>query len=363
MLDTVNFVSKLQREGYSHCCVVPCSFAKHLINALINFGDGLEYIPCASESVACSIASGLRMSGQRPIVIVQSSGLANMISCVTSLLKPYDIFFPIIVSWRTYVEGGTEIQHAHLANKLPDLIHACGYQYELLDQDLEDNAIDQLIRCEEGHRMLVLNKNTFSSITLDNRHRHDLSHYPKRSEYLRLLNNHYQDQDVIFIGTTGNTSREMYAFMSNSNNFYMSGNMGGALSIGLGAAKGGKRVVVCGGDAEFVMHMGGIATTGRYANEIIDLTYLLFDNESNKSTGGQRSYQGHVNYSEIVASCGGVVSSAIDSIDVFLPKLLELNKVKGFKFMHIKSSYDAEIPRPSAEIIRSSQEAFFRPSR
>ena len=41
----------------------------------------------------------------------------------------------------------------------------------------------------------------------------------------------------------------MYAFMKNTNNFYMVGNMGGALSIGLGAAKAGKNVIVCGGDA------------------------------------------------------------------------------------------------------------------
>ena len=43
---------------------MPCSFAKNLINAAINKGDELEYIPCASEAVACSIAAGLRMGGK-----------------------------------------------------------------------------------------------------------------------------------------------------------------------------------------------------------------------------------------------------------------------------------------------------------
>ena len=38
----------------------------------------------------------------------------------------------------------------------------------------------------------------------------------------------------------------------------MAGNMGGALSLGFGAAMAGKKVIVCGGDAEFVMHMGGL---------------------------------------------------------------------------------------------------------
>ena len=98
------------------CCAM--QFAKNLINAAINKGDELEYIPCASEAVACSIAAGLRMGG-KTIVIVQSSGLTNMVSCITSLLIPYEITFPIITSWRSYKEGDSEIQHKHLATKLP----------------------------------------------------------------------------------------------------------------------------------------------------------------------------------------------------------------------------------------------------
>ena len=93
-LKTEKFVYELINEGYTHLCVVPCSFAKYLINEAIN-NTNIEYIPCASEAVACSIAAGLKISGKSPIVIVQSSGLTNMGSCITSLLKPYNITFPI----------------------------------------------------------------------------------------------------------------------------------------------------------------------------------------------------------------------------------------------------------------------------
>ena len=54
----------------------------------------------------------------------------------------------------------------------------------------------------------------------------------------------------------------------------MAGNMGGALSVGLGAALGGKKVIICGGDAEFVMHLGGMTTAGRYSDKVF-LIYLL----------------------------------------------------------------------------------------
>ena len=114
MLNTDIFLNRLIIEGYTHLCVVPCSFAKNIINAIIN-SDKIEYIPSASEAVACSIAVGLKMSGAKPIVIVQSSGLTNMGSCITSLLKPYGVTFPIITSWRTYKDGDSEIQHQHLA--------------------------------------------------------------------------------------------------------------------------------------------------------------------------------------------------------------------------------------------------------
>jgi hypothetical protein len=60
MLDTEEFISKLAGEGYNHFCVVPFSFGKNLINASINHSKKIEYLPCASEAVACSVAIGLK---------------------------------------------------------------------------------------------------------------------------------------------------------------------------------------------------------------------------------------------------------------------------------------------------------------
>ena len=117
------------------------------------------------------------------------------------------------------------------------------------------------------------------------------------------MNDRFKHSEDLCIGTTGNTAREMYSFMPGTNNFYMADNMGGALSLGLGAEKGGKKVLVCGGDAEFVMHLGGLTTAGRY-DKRIDLTYILFDNESNKSTGGQKTLQGHLDYIGIAKNSG-----------------------------------------------------------
>ena len=69
-LNTVNLINRLIDSGYTHLCVVPCSFAKSIINEAIN-NDNIEYLPAASEAVACSIAAGLKMAKKNPIVIVQ----------------------------------------------------------------------------------------------------------------------------------------------------------------------------------------------------------------------------------------------------------------------------------------------------
>jgi len=352
-LDTNSFLDRLISNGYTHLCVVPCSFAKNIINAAIN-NENIEYVPCASEAVACSIAAGLKMADSKPIVIVQSSGVTNMGSCMTSLLNPYDVTFPIITSWRTYKEGDSEIQHQHLATELPALISSYGYEHTIVDQDNIDNAIAQINTCNESKTVAVLKKDTFTNVKLEEKHIIDLSNYTPRSEFLIKMNEMFKDTKTLFIGTTGNTAREMYSFMSDTHNFYMAGNMGGALSLGLGAAMAGKKVVICGGDAEFVMHMGGLTTAGRYKN--IDLTYLLFDNESNKSTGGQNTYQSHVNYINIAKNSGiDTVGEVITDLEEFTTTFKKMQTISGPKFLCVKCGMDDETPRPPLDIVKVSE--------
>ena len=174
MLDTRKFVIGLVERGYSHLCVVPCSFAKNLINEAIN-NENIAYIPCASEAVAVSVAAGLKMAGKSPIVIVQSSGLTNMGSNMTSLLKPYGVTFPIITSWRTYKDGDSEIQHQHLATELPKLIESYGYEHTIINQESINDAFNQVDTCNASHTIGILKKDTFSKEVLDDKHLLDLS--------------------------------------------------------------------------------------------------------------------------------------------------------------------------------------------
>lgn len=360
MIDSDLFIKTLINEKYTHLCVVPCSFATGLINSCINNSENISYIPCASEGIACSVAAGLSLSDKRPIVIIQSSGLTNLGSCITSLVVPYQIHFPIIVSWRTYKDGDSEIQHKHLAKRLPNLANCYGYAFQNIGDNINE-MVENINECWNKNIILYISKDTFSITPLKDFYKKDLSKYPKRSEYLIKLNEISTKENIKFIGTTGNTSREMNQFMDKTNNFYMAGNMGGALSLGLGASLGGNKVIICGGDAEFTMHMGGMSTAGRYHKEA-KLLYIVFDNESNKSTGGQDTYQKHIDYLEIAkANNWRVYEKIIVNIEEFENELKSLLKsFSGLNFFHVKCSFDGMCERPKAEKIIYSKYIFYK---
>jgi phosphonopyruvate decarboxylase len=228
------------------------------------------------------------------------------------------------------------------------LIDAYGYSHTILDKNSVEQAVSQINECEITNQICLLEKETFSKILLNKENQLDLSIYPKRSEYLKILNEQFKGRDTIFIGTTGNTAREMYTFMPDTNNFYMVGNMGGALSVGLGMAKAGKKVIVCGGDAEFVMHMGGVITAARY--QYIDLTYIIFDNESNKSTGGQKTCNEFFNYNIFIKSLG-LIDSKVRSVSMLRNFLRNKENTEGVKLISLKCSYDHLVKRPPLSLI------------
>ncbi len=363
MIDTIQFVNKLSERGYTHICAVPCSFGKDFINAVIN-SSSIEYIPCASEAIAASTAVGLRISGAFPIVFIQSSGACNLGSCLTSLANPYSVFFPIICSWRTYKDGDSEIQHKHLSHSLTKLISAYGYEYKKLPSEDLNLALDIIDLANNSLSFCLLNSGTFSPVELDDIHKISIDHYPSRMTYMSKIIGDQRFKNYLLVATTGHTSRELSSINSSHHRFYMAGNMGGALSLGLGALLTGKSSLVFGGDAEFVMHMGGLTTAGRYKNlsspKSGNLIYVLFDNFTNKSTGGQRTYQEHINYCDIANSSGLVSLGSISSLDEFekvLSKYNFDNKNKTY-FIHINCSFDPVQPRPKLISVLKSSKIF-----
>jgi thiamine pyrophosphate-dependent acetolactate synthase large subunit-like protein len=177
--------------------------------------------------------------------------------------------------------------------------------------------------------------------------------------FRKFLNQKFRDANVLFIGTTGHTAREMFTHMPATQNFYMAGNMGGALSVGYGASLAGRPVIVCGGDAENLMHLGGMATAAAGPVAAGPLLYVVFDNRSNKSTGGQTSNNSNIDYTGLAASLGfSLLGETITNLGEFATALEKLALAASPSFLHVMCNYDPLTPRPPAELIRDSVQAF-----
>lgn len=111
-------------KKYDFIIGVPCSRLKDFIDRIEN------YIPCTREDEAMALAVGAYLTGKKPLVFFQNSGLGNVVDIITSLLKPYDIKIDLLISVRSKPE-----HHAFMGKITKKLLKLLEYEdYELVVQ-------------------------------------------------------------------------------------------------------------------------------------------------------------------------------------------------------------------------------------
>jgi sulfopyruvate decarboxylase subunit alpha len=117
---------------------VPCSLLEGVIQ--LGLADPLvTYIPAVREDVALGIASAAHLAGRRGGILLQNSGLGNVVNPLTSFNLIYRIPVLMVVSWRGY--GGKDApEHLIMGEKTPDLLHTLGIPHAVLEvATLEEN--------------------------------------------------------------------------------------------------------------------------------------------------------------------------------------------------------------------------------
>ena len=95
--------------------------------------------------------------------------------------------------------------------------------------------------------------------------------------------------DGLIVSNIGFPSRELYSVADSPKNFYMTGSMGLASSIGLGLSMSQKKkVYVIDGDGSVLMNLGTLVTVAHNAPDNFSL--IIVDNMEYGSTGGQATY-------------------------------------------------------------------------
>ena len=121
----------------------------------------------------------------------------------------------------------------------------------------------------------------------------------KRSFFIKELLKKSQNSKII--STTGYISRELFRLSPDNkkkNNFYVVGGMGHCSMIALGYSLYGNKKVIClDGDGSMLMHLGSIFTIGQNAKN--NFKYILLNNNSHESVGGQETYLNSLNLKNI----------------------------------------------------------------
>ncbi|WP_028647101.1 phosphonopyruvate decarboxylase [Nocardiopsis sp. CNT312] len=307
MISAEFFCDELERHGFGFASGVPCSYFGGPIS-LLSRTPG-RYVAAANEGGALATASGAVLAGERAYVMLQNSGLGNLVNPLTSLVMTYRIPVLTFVSLRGWPDPSQdEPQHAVMGPTTAPYLDLLGMPYWILSADAGEARFREILEAataelSEGRAPFVLvEKHAVGAAEAA------ASGGPARddrmdsSDAVRLVTKLIGDAPVI--ATTGYTGRELFGVEDRSANFYMQGSMGHASSIALGVAltRPDRPVVALDGDGAALMHLGALSVIGAQAPP--NLVHVVLDNGIHESTGGQGTTS-HTTGLEEVASAAG----------------------------------------------------------
>jgi sulfopyruvate decarboxylase alpha subunit len=116
---------ELVRRDVTVAAYVPDTRLQGILARLDEHGVSLRSLTREEECVG--YAAGQRIAGKRPVVLMQSSGLGNAINALGSLVVPYRLGIPLIVSMRGTL-GEANPSQMPMGRAATALLHALGIQ-------------------------------------------------------------------------------------------------------------------------------------------------------------------------------------------------------------------------------------------
>ena len=154
------------------------------------------------------------------------------------------------------------------------------------------------------------------------------------------------------ISSTGYNSRELMYLrkkfnLNKSKDFYMVGGMGHTSSVALGYSLASKNNTFCiDGDGALLMHLGSIMTAGNFAKK--NFKYILLNNNSHDSVGGQNTNADNINFEKLSKSLGFKKFYLIKNKQNLLKITKNFIKINRPAFLEVKvtNSKIKKLPRP-----------------
>ncbi len=314
-------ISIMKKEGIDLTATLPCDRIKNLLPLV---SENFREIKLTREENGIGICAGAYMAGGKPMMLIQSTGLGNMINALESLNIVCGIPLPILSSWRGVYKEGIEAQ-VPLGAHLPGILEGAGIKYTIIDSPEKIGLLEDVIRdAYENLRphVALVSPKTWEGSTCCTWEALETPEVPKKEKVckFRLTQKVLEPLMVrndaisavaaemdgeVTVTNIGVPCKELYAARDRDLNFYMFGSMGLVSSIGLGLALcTDRQVAVFDGDGSILMNPNALLEIGREAPA--NLTIIALDNGAYGSTGSQETCALRYIDLEILANACGI---------------------------------------------------------
>lgn len=130
MLKASQILGYLKFKGIKFYSGVPCSLLSGMLKA-ISRDRSVRYVPAVRENAALGVASGVYLAGEKSCILIQNSGLGNIINALTSFNLIYKVPVLILVTWRGY-QGKDAPEHIIMGKKTLSLLKEIGIPCRVL---------------------------------------------------------------------------------------------------------------------------------------------------------------------------------------------------------------------------------------
>ena len=286
---------KIQRLGY-----LPCDRLKFLFPRL---EKRIPVWHLSRENTGVAMAFGYAMGQGRAALLMQNTGLGNLVTELMTLPVLYGLPLPLLVSWRGHYREKIEAQTI-LGERVIPMLRGLEIPVTTVETPDDLGALDTgLAACFEKSetRVFLLSPQLWEGESLDeaaevgtpriapvNVVEEGFTGVPELTRYqaIQAILEGLTEEHVL-IAQIGFPAREAYAIRDRGRNIYLMGALGSATLVGIGLAEARPdlQIVVLDGDGSFVLNPNQMLELGRHCPE--NLTVALLDNGSWGSTGSQ----------------------------------------------------------------------------
>tara|TARA_Y100000768_G_scaffold209515_1_gene157831 strand:- start:2030 stop:3124 length:1095 start_codon:yes stop_codon:yes gene_type:complete len=352
MIKVEGLINLFKKNKSNFFSGVPDSVLKHFSSSLKN---NKNHIIATNEGAAVSIGIGHYLSTKKvPVIYMQNSGLSNALNPLISIAhkKVYSIPLILVIGWRGSPYLKDEPQHNVKGKITRELLRLLGIKYTILRSEHDLKRFDKQIKFAKKNKSIVacLIENKILEKNVKIKPKKDFYSLDKELFLKTLLQNLSKKTKVI--SSTGYNSRELMFLrkkfqIKNGKDFYMVGGMGHTSSVSLGYSMNNKNNTVCiDGDGSFLMHLGSIKSAGTFADK--NYKYILLNNNTHDSVGGQNTYANKINFEKLAKSLGFKRYYCIKDQKNLKKNILNFLTSKKLSFLEVKiaNSKIKKLPRP-----------------